>query len=400
MKKNLVLVAFSVVFAFLLALLIDRSIGFLLITEADMIFKRYSSFKFSSPEFQAEATINNLGFRGPNSSIKKKNKYRIMAIGDSFTYGWGVNNKEAWPEVLEKNLNHLSIDAEIINLGVPGGSPGSYANTAEKAIPILRPDLIVVAMIQGDDLAQTIKSLSQSESVMQTRVHQDQNSEFVQDMVHKLLAPLFPNFMTLSSRASAVIPAKVEKSAVIWKASMPSLLETLSDEQKNKMSQMDDEIKGMFLRGELNPGLLAIGLRNPQYLQETLELTNPLVQNAVQRITVQLLRIKQKADNINCKVVVISTPTGPFISAVNNQNYARMGLETDPSFLRTTAMDESLRIAASAAKISFFEVTKQFREKASEQALFFEYDGHYNVAGQKMYAESIEKIIIQQLASD
>ena len=124
------------------------------------------------------------------------------------------------------------------------------------------------------------------------------------------------------------------------------------------------------------------------------------MQNAIQRITDQLIRIKQNADKINCKVVVISTPTGPFISAVNNQNYARMGLETDPSFLQIKAMDESLRTAASAANVSFFEVTKRFREKASEQALFFEYDGHYNVAGQKLFAESIEEIIIQQLASN
>ncbi|MFT6045516.1 MAG: hypothetical protein ACI9WC_001216 [Arenicella sp.] len=60
MKKNWVLVVFSVIFAFLLALLIDRSIGFFLNTEADIVFKRYSAFKFSSPEFQTEAAINNL----------------------------------------------------------------------------------------------------------------------------------------------------------------------------------------------------------------------------------------------------------------------------------------------------------------------------------------------------
>jgi lysophospholipase L1-like esterase len=404
MKKNLILVVFSVIFAFLLALLIDRSVGFFLNPEADIVFKRYSTFKFSSPEFQSEAAINNLGFRGPNSLIKKKKQYRIVAIGDSFTYGWGVNNEETWPEVLAKNLNHRNIDVEIVNLGQPGGSPDTYAKIAEKAIPMLKPDLVLIAMIQGDDLAQTIKNLahshSHSETVTQPRVQQGSNIEFARGMVHKLLMPLFPNFMTLRSRASVGVSAEIEKSGAIWKASMPSFLATLSDEQKKKMELMDDEIKGMFLRGELNPGLLAIGLRNSQYFQETLELTNLKVQNAIQRITDQLIRIKQNADKINCKVVVISTPTGPFISAVNNQNYARMGLETDPSFLQIKAMDESLRTAASAANVSFFEVTKRFREKASEQALFFEYDGHYNVAGQKLFAESIEEIIIQQLASN
>jgi hypothetical protein len=313
-----------------------------------------------------------------------------------------VNNAEIGPEVLEKNLNHRNIDVEIVNLGQPGGSPDTYAKVAEKAIPMLQPDLVLIAMIQGDDLAQTIKGLahSHSETVTQTRVQQGSDVELARGMVHKLLMPLFPNFMTLTSRASARVPAKIEKSRAIWKTSMPSFLATLSDQQKKKMELMDGQIKGMFLRGELNPGLLAIGLRNPQYLQETLELTNPKVQNAIQRITTQLIQIKQNADEINYKVVVISTPTGPFISAVNTQNYARMGLETDPRFSQTKAMDESLRIAASAANVSFFEVTKRFREKASEQALFFEYDGHYNIAGQKFFAENIEGIVIQQLTSN
>jgi lysophospholipase L1-like esterase len=323
-----------------------------------------------------------------------------MAVGDSFTYGWGVDNKEAWPEVLENNLKHQNFDVEIVNLGVPGGSPGSYANTAEKAIPILQPDLVVIAMIQGDDLAQTIKSLGQSETIMQTRVQQGSNLDLARGLAERLMVTLFPNFMTLKSRASAGVPAKIEKSGAIWKASMSSFLATLNNEQSKKLERMDDEIKGMFLRGELNPGLLAIGLRNSQYLQETLDLTNPKVQNAIQRITAQLARIKQSADDINCKVVVISTPTGPFTSMVNSQNYARMGLETDSSFLQTTSMDESLRAAASAANVNFFEVTNQFRAQASEQALFFEYDGHYNVAGHKVFAESIEEIIMQQLAAN
>ncbi len=400
MKKNLTLVFFSTIFAILLALLIDRCVGLFLVAEDDLVFGRYSTFNYSTPEFQAEARINNLGFRGRDSPIQKKSRYRIMALGDSFTFGWGVDIEESWPKVLERNLQRLDLDVEIVNLGKPGGSPGTYADIAEKAIPMLKPDLVVIAMLQGDDLAQAINNLTQSEETTKTQLTQGSKPPVGRGEIYKIIKPLFPNFITLRSRAFALIPAKIEQSEAIWRVSVEGFVAGLSNEKKKKFDQIDIEIKEKFLRGELNPGMLGIGLRHSEYLQETLDLANSKVQRAIQRITAQLVRIKIKADRINCKVVVISTPTGAFTSAVNGENYRRMGINTNVNFLQTTAMDEALRAAALAANVDIFDVTRQFRDKASERPLFFEYDGHFNVSGQKFYAESIEKFIIKQLVTD
>lgn len=61
-----------------------------------------------------------------NYSIEKpKNTFRIVTLGDSFTFGTYVNTKDNWPKVLENMLNsNLKCNNiskfEVINLGVEG----------------------------------------------------------------------------------------------------------------------------------------------------------------------------------------------------------------------------------------------------------------------------------------
>ncbi len=46
----------------------------------------------------------------------------VVCVGDSWTFGWGVEPEEAYPSRLEQMLRP-NIDADVINLGNPGASP-------------------------------------------------------------------------------------------------------------------------------------------------------------------------------------------------------------------------------------------------------------------------------------
>jgi len=78
------------------------------------------------PGFNATYTINNdsLNDRYSYSSDKKLNSFRIIALGDSFTFGLYVNTKDNWTELLEDKLNTVICGGinkfEVINLGVRG----------------------------------------------------------------------------------------------------------------------------------------------------------------------------------------------------------------------------------------------------------------------------------------
>ncbi|MEK7597049.1 MAG: SGNH/GDSL hydrolase family protein [Patescibacteria group bacterium] len=69
-------------------------------------------------------TINNdtLNERINYQIEKPKNVFRIITLGDSFTFGENVNTKDNYPELLEDRLNTQCLNTafEVINLGVYG----------------------------------------------------------------------------------------------------------------------------------------------------------------------------------------------------------------------------------------------------------------------------------------
>lgn len=96
---------------------------------------------------------NSLGFRSPEISPKKESgTYRIVFIGDSTTFGWGVNQDERFSELLQKRLN---VEAkcnryEIINLGIPGyTSLHALHSFTRFAIPY-SPDLVICSFGAND----------------------------------------------------------------------------------------------------------------------------------------------------------------------------------------------------------------------------------------------------------
>lgn len=144
----------------------DRLVGLFIekpLDAAGLIFPPGSALTYQTPEFSFTANINRLGFRDREFTLTKEAGARILAVGDSFTYGWGVSVEQSWPKALEARLRERGYDVEVANLGQPGGSPLAYAQTAARAVPLLKPDLVIVCITQGDDLAQ-LKGVGESSS--------------------------------------------------------------------------------------------------------------------------------------------------------------------------------------------------------------------------------------------
>lgn len=68
--------------------------------------------------FEVEIHTNSQGFRGLKEygSQKPPDITRAIVLGDSFSFGWGVRDEEAWTAQLELKSSRL----EMINLCVPG----------------------------------------------------------------------------------------------------------------------------------------------------------------------------------------------------------------------------------------------------------------------------------------
>lgn len=91
---------------------------------------------------------------------KPRDIFRIITIGDSFTFGQFVNTKDNWTEQLEVSLNKICIDRkyEVINLGVHGYDLAFAAYRYERRGEKYDPDLILY-LLKEDDFGE-IKSIT------------------------------------------------------------------------------------------------------------------------------------------------------------------------------------------------------------------------------------------------
>lgn len=99
--------------------------------------------------------INSHGLRDREYSVvKPPHTFRILALGDSFTYGDGVALEETWMKDLERRLNRqlgdTGIHFEVLNAGIPG------YNTHQELIHLqdvglqFDPNLVVVEFTLND----------------------------------------------------------------------------------------------------------------------------------------------------------------------------------------------------------------------------------------------------------
>lgn len=96
--------------------------------------------------------INEQGFRdGEHAPRKPADTVRILGLGDSFLFGWGVPEDRTFLRRLERLLaDRTGRQIETINTGVPGWGLNQYYIYLTSMEPQLAPNLIVLAYFVDD----------------------------------------------------------------------------------------------------------------------------------------------------------------------------------------------------------------------------------------------------------
>ena len=79
---------------------------------------------------------------------KRPGVRRILALGDSVTYGLGVELKDAWPQLLERQLGN----AEVFNFAVPGWDAEQNVTLTTSTLGEWQPDMVVWGSSPNDVL--------------------------------------------------------------------------------------------------------------------------------------------------------------------------------------------------------------------------------------------------------
>jgi lysophospholipase L1-like esterase len=98
-------------------------------------------------------STNSLGFRDEEFAVEPTDgELRILALGDSFTFGLGVSLELAWPQVLESSLRADlgPRPVEVIVGGWPNTAPQDYAAWFAADGVAFRPDIVVLGLCLND----------------------------------------------------------------------------------------------------------------------------------------------------------------------------------------------------------------------------------------------------------
>jgi lysophospholipase L1-like esterase len=103
-------------------------------------------------EFEnSRVRINEHRLRGPAFlTTKITGQARIVCMGASPTFGWGVEENDAYPAVLREELKKRGVIAEVINGGVPGYTSWQGLRWLRRDALGWAPDLVTVAYDLND----------------------------------------------------------------------------------------------------------------------------------------------------------------------------------------------------------------------------------------------------------
>lgn len=97
--------------------------------------------------------FNSMGYRGKEIVSAKGDQTRIWIVGDSFTFGVGLENEDTYSAVLEDQLRASRSDPiEVINAGVPGRWVDEYYLDLKHRGLALEPDIVLVGIYIRNDL--------------------------------------------------------------------------------------------------------------------------------------------------------------------------------------------------------------------------------------------------------
>ena len=347
---------------------------------AGLIWGPYSVVEHVTEEFSYQARINNLGFRDRDFAVRRSGAKRVLAIGDSFTYGWGVDARDSWPKVMEGELRSGGLEIEVANLGAPGAGPREYSALAERAIPLLRPDLIVVAMLQADDLFQADESPAERPAAASQRVL-------------RAFRALYPNLtQMLSPVDTKQVHVSKEELRETWRKQVKDFLGQMTTAERARFENLPSRVRAAYQAGGLNPGLLYMAMRHGEFLIDTCD-AGGKGRRGIEETAKELAKIRRLAERAHADLVVVPVPYRAYVSRRDLAEMAELGFHVEEGMLSWNTPDEAIHEACRGAHVQFFSVTAEFRELGRANELYFKWDGHLNQAGHRAFGELAGRMV-------
>lgn len=367
-------------------------------------------------EFLTRVVTNELGFREPRLPGRKPpGVRRIVALGDSFTQGYGVEEDEAYPRQLERRLENV----EVINLGVPGACPLDYAAILEDVGLAYDPDLVLVGVMAND--VNDIRSLRELDArILPAVLHQEQrrlgdDRPAWKRLPNRLWPNLYPLAGTVARRlrdVEASAYAAGSPPAAGWSPPAGELPEERWRDVLLRLAARYDAVAEVEARlaalppekvDALRPVLTGaarydeaeqqrvmlelMALVQPNHFTEMLGMP-PTHEDAWQEARSLLERIAEDAREAGARTVVVHVPAGLQVTRRSIDALARFGFALDDDLLTAAGLGERLRGLEEEPGVTVVDLLPVLRSRADEP-LYYPIDGHWTPHGHRVAADAL-----------
>jgi SGNH hydrolase-like domain, acetyltransferase AlgX len=98
--------------------------------------------------------LNSLGFKDKEFSAKKEDVYRILGIGDSFSFGV-VPYENNYLTLIESQLQKEHPKLEVFNMGIPSTGPKEYLSLLVAEGLAFKPEMVLLSFFVGNDFSES-----------------------------------------------------------------------------------------------------------------------------------------------------------------------------------------------------------------------------------------------------
>ncbi len=264
----------------------------------------------------------------------------IVVVGDSVVFGYGVEDEQAWPAIINQALPRT----HVLNLGLTGSGPQQYLRVYETFGTSMRPKVVLVGLFIGNDFwdAKMFNQWLESGAEGNYMVWRT-FGRFDFSLQHPITS--IHGFLRRHSYLYSLVWDLYRK----WRSSSPQVISFADGTQ-------------LYL---IPSELVAVTTLAQPHRQE------------FQLVLQTLTRMQAIAQENGTHLLVIFQPS-------KEEVYMPLLDEATPD------PSSSLRTALEELGIAYLDLAPVFRQRAAAgERLFFETDGHPNAAGYALIAEVV-----------
>ena len=340
------------------------------------------------PEYKMHIKISSQGLRDREFSTRKPPRtYRILSVGDSFSFGLGVEAEETYAKLLEKKLNAAfpGRKFEVINAGRARTGPNQYLRNIEELGKAFHPDMVMVGFYTGNDVRNVLDDMSRKDAYAGVpwiyRV-----SDFLTDHFR-----LYAFLKKIKNYVHYRIKKRISRQRVPRKDEKPpderekAIYRDLSEGKMDPALERAWEKARVVFR--LNPDLV-----RRMYQNTFSDNSDPKMREALKRTFLLIKKMRDKSKALGAEFVLLVIPPHVQVDPVYSAFYSRFIVPVDTKKIQEAKIQQLLADFCRAEGIEYLDLLPAFR-KHKEELTYYLMDGHWNQAGHRLAAEEIFRFL-------